>query len=240
MLLGDGARVVALVDPLGAACARPARPWRAPDRRPLRRRAQRAPGRVELDRDEPVARAIRVSSHYPFDQVNPRLDFDRDAARGFRLDLPAGAYGGLGAGRDPRGAPGALRRRAGTDDDPPLRRDYRARFGPTTGDRVRVADSDLWMRVEDNRQAQATSRSGATARPSARGWHSGTPQPGRGSSTPSSPARSWSIPRSASSRPTSASRTAGSSASGAPAARRSATASTSTLARTPSRSSPTA
>jgi urease subunit alpha len=30
---------------------------------------------------------------------------------------------------------------------------YRTRFGPTTGDRVRVADSDLWLRVEDNRQA---------------------------------------------------------------------------------------
>ena len=30
---------------------------------------------------------------------------------------------------------------------------YRARFGPTTGDRVRVADSDLWLRVEEDRQA---------------------------------------------------------------------------------------
>lgn len=37
------------------------------------------------------ARPIRVSSHYPFWRVNPRLAFDRDAARGFRLDLPAGA-----------------------------------------------------------------------------------------------------------------------------------------------------
>jgi urease subunit gamma/beta len=36
-------------------------------------------------------RAIRVSSHYPFDQVNSRLNFDRDKARGYRLDLPAGA-----------------------------------------------------------------------------------------------------------------------------------------------------
>ena len=36
-------------------------------------------------------RVIRVTSHYPFDRVNPRLIFDRDAARGFRLDLPAGA-----------------------------------------------------------------------------------------------------------------------------------------------------
>ncbi len=35
-------------------------------------------------------RAIRVSSHYPFDRVNPRLAFDRAAAVGFRLDIPAG------------------------------------------------------------------------------------------------------------------------------------------------------
>ena len=35
-------------------------------------------------------RPIRVSSHYPFWRVNARLEFDRDAARGFRLDLPAG------------------------------------------------------------------------------------------------------------------------------------------------------
>jgi urease beta subunit len=31
-----------------------------------------------------------VSSHHPFARVNPRLDFDRAAAAGFRLDLPAG------------------------------------------------------------------------------------------------------------------------------------------------------
>jgi urease beta subunit len=37
------------------------------------------------------ARPIRVSSHYPFWRVNPRLQFDRVAAEGFRLDLPAGA-----------------------------------------------------------------------------------------------------------------------------------------------------
>jgi urease beta subunit len=59
-------------------------------------------------------RIIHVSSHYPFDRVNPRLEFDRAAARGYRLDIPAGAserwgpgetrtvrlvrYGGEGAG----------------------------------------------------------------------------------------------------------------------------------------------
>ncbi len=36
------------------------------------------------------ARPIRVSSHYPFWRTNPRLEFDREAARGFRLDLPPG------------------------------------------------------------------------------------------------------------------------------------------------------
>ena len=37
------------------------------------------------------ARPIRVSSHYPFWRVNARLEFDRAAARGYRLDIPAGA-----------------------------------------------------------------------------------------------------------------------------------------------------
>ncbi|MGZ5344408.1 MAG: urease subunit beta [Actinomycetota bacterium] len=35
-------------------------------------------------------RPVRVSSHFPFWQTNPSLEFDREAARGFRLDLPAG------------------------------------------------------------------------------------------------------------------------------------------------------
>jgi len=36
------------------------------------------------------ARPIRVSSHYPFWRVNARLEFDRAAAVGYRLDIPAG------------------------------------------------------------------------------------------------------------------------------------------------------
>jgi urease beta subunit len=35
-------------------------------------------------------RIVRVSSHYPFARTNPRLAFDREAAAGFRLDIPAG------------------------------------------------------------------------------------------------------------------------------------------------------
>ncbi|AHJ96149.1 urease subunit beta [Hymenobacter swuensis] len=35
-------------------------------------------------------RPIQVGSHYPFFETNAALDFDRAAARGFRLNIPAG------------------------------------------------------------------------------------------------------------------------------------------------------
>lgn len=35
-------------------------------------------------------RPIQIGSHYHFFEVNPALDFDRVAARGKRLDIPAG------------------------------------------------------------------------------------------------------------------------------------------------------
>jgi urease subunit beta len=42
--------------------------------------------RVENTGDRP----IQVGSHLHFAQANPALDFDRGAAHGFRLDVPAG------------------------------------------------------------------------------------------------------------------------------------------------------
>ena len=35
-------------------------------------------------------RPIQVGSHFHFLEINPALEFDRDAARGFRLNIPAG------------------------------------------------------------------------------------------------------------------------------------------------------
>ncbi len=35
-------------------------------------------------------RPVQVGSHYHFFETNRALSFDRDAARGFRLDIPAG------------------------------------------------------------------------------------------------------------------------------------------------------
>jgi urease beta subunit len=42
--------------------------------------------RVENAGDRP----IQVGSHYHFAEANPALSFDRPAARGLRLDIPAG------------------------------------------------------------------------------------------------------------------------------------------------------
>ena len=56
-------------------------------------RIQLAAGRprIRLPVTSTSTRIIRVSSHYPFWRTNPRLTFDRETARGYRLDLPAGA-----------------------------------------------------------------------------------------------------------------------------------------------------
>lgn len=35
-------------------------------------------------------RPVQVGSHYHFAAANPGLEFDREAARGHRLDIPAG------------------------------------------------------------------------------------------------------------------------------------------------------
>ena len=58
-----------------------------------------APGEIELNQHAAsitlkVAntgdRPIQVGSHYHFYETNPALSFDRDRARGLRLDIPAG------------------------------------------------------------------------------------------------------------------------------------------------------
>ena len=92
VLMGDGVRLVVLVEPLG--------PAGAGDPGAIRQAgstADAAPARPD-DRERrslvvhnTSTRVVRVSSHYPFERVNPRLEFDRAAAAGFHLDLPAGS-----------------------------------------------------------------------------------------------------------------------------------------------------
>jgi urease subunit gamma/beta len=103
VLLGDGARVVAVVDPLGRGDPPdPFGPGALVIGDPADIVINQHREAIELDVTSRSARRVRVSSHFPFDRVNPRLEFDRDAARGFRLDLPAGAYVGWEPGETKR------------------------------------------------------------------------------------------------------------------------------------------
>lgn len=58
-----------------------------------------APGEIELNAGAPTVtltvantgdRPIQVGSHYHFFETNEALDFDREQARGHRLDIAAG------------------------------------------------------------------------------------------------------------------------------------------------------
>ncbi|HEX5568981.1 MAG TPA: urease subunit gamma [Streptomyces sp.] len=54
--------------------------------------AELAPGRPRktLTVTNRGPRPIWISSHFPLEEANPALEFDREAARGHRLDVPAG------------------------------------------------------------------------------------------------------------------------------------------------------
>ena len=87
VLLEEGSRLVVLREPFGPPTADGPGAVRfgegdvelVPERR-----------RITLTVTNASERPVRVSSHYPFMETNAKLVFDRAAARGFRLDLPAG------------------------------------------------------------------------------------------------------------------------------------------------------
>ena len=68
----------------------------------------KATGEIELNAGRPTQtlsvantgdRPIQVGSHYHFYETNAALDFEREQARGFRLDIPAGTAVRLGPGQ---------------------------------------------------------------------------------------------------------------------------------------------
>ncbi|KAI0837122.1 urease [Hypoxylon sp. FL0890] len=146
--------------------------------------------RIKLQVTSKGDRPIQVGSHYHFVETNPQLEFDRGAAYGFRLDVPAGTSvrfepgdtktvtlveiggnrvirggNGLASGKVDPGRREAIveaLQKAGfahtsaptatlADNSGPTSIDraaYRAMFGPTTGDLVRLGATDLWVKVE--------------------------------------------------------------------------------------------
>jgi urease subunit gamma/beta len=111
VLLDEGSRVIVIREPFGPSPLDGPGGARLADA-PVPLVPERT--RITLTVANTSARPVRVSSHFPFDEVNAKLVFDRSAAHGFRLDLPAGdslrwapgetrdvelvAYGGAGGG----------------------------------------------------------------------------------------------------------------------------------------------
>lgn len=115
-------------------------------------------------------RPIQVGSHFHFFEVNPALRFDREAAYGYRLNIPSGtavrfepgetktvnlvALGGTGRvvglnGRTNRTTFCEQRRSEQAIEVQMIdRKRYAAMYGPTVGDRVRLGDTELFIEIE--------------------------------------------------------------------------------------------
>ncbi|MCG3880224.1 urease subunit alpha [Psychrobacter sp. Ps6] len=121
-------------------------------------------------------RPIQIGSHYHFYEVNDALSFDRELTRGYRLNIISGtavrfepgqsrevelvAYAGkqdvygfagrvMGAAHPEKTSESATDKKvAATSQKRVSRRIYAEHFGPTTGDKVRLADTELWLQVE--------------------------------------------------------------------------------------------
>ena len=114
-------------------------------------------------------RPIQVGSHYHFYETNPALSFDREAAKGFRLNIPSGnavrfepgeektvelvSFGGRrvlkGFRNETRGA--SLPPLSDGLKDAALnipRAQYLATYGPTVGDKIRLGDTQLFAEIE--------------------------------------------------------------------------------------------
>ncbi|MCD1279466.1 urease subunit alpha [Psychrobacter sp. CCUG 69069] len=120
-------------------------------------------------------RPIQIGSHYHFYEVNDALSFEREQTRGYRLNIISGtavrfepgqsrevelvAYAGkqevygfagrvMGAVKSEQASDKAIDQKATTSQKQVSRRIYAEHFGPTTGDKVRLADTELWLQVE--------------------------------------------------------------------------------------------
>ncbi len=112
-------------------------------------------------------RPIQIGSHYHFYEVNKALSFTRESTKGYRLNILSGTavrfepgqartvelvaiagkqevYGFAG---EVMGSVTPILTDA-TSQKRIDRRVYAEHFGPTTGDKVRLADTDLWLEVE--------------------------------------------------------------------------------------------
>ena len=129
---------------------------------------QTQPGEIEINAGRPTLRVsvantgdrpIQVGSHYHFFETNAALAFDRGGGPRLPAQHPGRDGRAIRAGPDaqrrtrrPGRGPGGLWLSGSCDGGAPAmkmtRQAYAEMFGPTVGDRVRLADTELWIEVE--------------------------------------------------------------------------------------------
>lgn len=118
-------------------------------------------------------RPIQIGSHYHFAEVNDALVFDREATLGYRLNILSGTAVRFEPGQSrevelvefagKKAIYGFAGRVMGEVDNPISqdknlttsqkyipRQTYAEHFGVTVGDKVRLADTELWLEVEQD------------------------------------------------------------------------------------------
>lgn len=115
-------------------------------------------------------RPIQIGSHYHFAEVNDALSFDRQAAQGFRLNILSGTAIRFEPGQSRTvtlveisgkqtifgfagrtmgiAKPTTSHPTLKTSDTTISRDAYAEHFGPTVGDKVRLADTELFLEIE--------------------------------------------------------------------------------------------
>ena len=90
-LFDDGTKLVVLHNPIQKVGKKPQEKKSAPD--------SSLPDMITLNAGKPTITLIvtnrsdhpvQITSHMPFWEINRRMQFDREQARGYRLDIPAG------------------------------------------------------------------------------------------------------------------------------------------------------
>ncbi|MFZ9627809.1 MAG: urease subunit gamma [Ilumatobacteraceae bacterium] len=95
----DGTRLVVVRDPFGPPSTAPGLGEAAPGAVVTAPPVALAPeGTVTIDVTNTSAVPVSITSHFHFFEVNPRLRFDRSAAYGMRLAIPAGSALRFGPG----------------------------------------------------------------------------------------------------------------------------------------------
>jgi urease alpha subunit len=112
-------------------------------------------------------RPIFVGSHYHFYEADPALDFNRDLAKGMRLNIASGEAEQfppgdmkdvelveIGGNKEVYGFKGYVNGPVQSIESPTIseksisRQRYVTKYGPTLGDKVRLADTNLLIEVE--------------------------------------------------------------------------------------------